>query len=60
MSYSVVNIDDLEGPGPGAAVRFVGQQFGVRAFGINWFELPPNARGHVIPAFALDAHTAVA
>jgi mannose-6-phosphate isomerase-like protein (cupin superfamily) len=45
MSYSVVNIDQIEGAGPGGAVRFVRRALGVEAFGINWFELPPGAEG---------------
>ena len=45
MSYSVVNIEDIEGAGPGGAVRFVRRALGVEAFGVNWFELPPNAEG---------------
>ena len=27
-------------------MRFVRRELGVEAFGINWFELPPNAEGH--------------
>ena len=46
MGYSVVNVDEIEGEGPGGAVRFVRRRLGVEAFGINWFELPPNATGH--------------
>src|SRR5919201_6346122 len=46
MGYSVVNIDDIEASGPGGAVRFVRRELGVQAFGINWFELPPNGIGH--------------
>ena len=46
MGYSVVNVDELEGSGPGGAVRFVRRALGVEAFGINWFELAPNAEGH--------------
>ena len=46
MSYSIVHIDDIEPAGPGGAVRFVRRELGVEAFGINWFELPPNAEGH--------------
>ena len=46
MSYSVVNVEDIEGAGPGGAVRFVRRELGVEAFGINWFEIPPNAQGH--------------
>jgi len=45
VGYSVVNVQEIEGEGPGGAVRFVRRQLGVQAFGINWFELGPNARG---------------
>ena len=46
MGYTVVHVDDIEGAGPGGAVRFVRRELGVEAFGINWFEIPPNAEGH--------------
>jgi mannose-6-phosphate isomerase-like protein (cupin superfamily) len=46
MGYSVVHVDEIEGAGPGGAVRFVRRQLGVEAFGVNWFELPPGAAGH--------------
>ena len=46
MGYSVVDVADLEGEGPGGAVRFVRRRLGCEAFGINWFEIPPNAEGH--------------
>lgn len=45
MGYSVVQVDDIERNGPGGAVRFVRRELGVGAFGINRFDLPPNARG---------------
>jgi uncharacterized cupin superfamily protein len=45
VGYSVVQVDDLAGEGPSGNVRFVRRQLGVAAFGINWFELPPNAEG---------------
>ncbi len=45
MSYSTVHVDDIEGAGPGGAVRFVRRELGVDAFGINWFEIPPNTEG---------------
>lgn len=45
MSYSMVNVHELEGAGPGGAVRFVRRQLGVEAFGINWIELPPDTEG---------------
>ena len=45
MSYSLVHVDDLEGAGPTGGVKFVRRVLGVEAFGVNWFELPPNAEG---------------
>src|SRR5581483_7582996 len=45
VSYSVVNVSELEGAGPGGAVRFVRRELGCEAFGINWFEIPPNTAG---------------
>jgi mannose-6-phosphate isomerase-like protein (cupin superfamily) len=45
MGYSVVNVEDIEGAGPGGVVRFVRREVGAEAFGINWFELPPGAEG---------------
>jgi mannose-6-phosphate isomerase-like protein (cupin superfamily) len=45
LGYSVVHVDELEGEGPGGAVRFVRRRLGVEAFGINWFEIPPNTEG---------------
>ena len=45
MGYSKVNVHDIEPDGPGGAVRFVRRELGVEAFGINWFELPPNFGG---------------
>jgi mannose-6-phosphate isomerase-like protein (cupin superfamily) len=46
VGYSVVNVDEIEGAGPGGAVRFVRRELGVAAFGINWYEIPPNTVGH--------------
>src|SRR4051812_25379219 len=46
MGYSVVNVDEVEGEGPGGAFRFVRRRLGAEAFGVNWIELPPNAEGH--------------
>ena len=45
MGYSYVDVSDLEGEGPGNAVRKVRRALGARAFGFNWFELPPGAEG---------------
>jgi mannose-6-phosphate isomerase-like protein (cupin superfamily) len=47
MGYSKVNVHDIEPDGPGGAVRFVRRELGVEAFGINWFELPPNFGGRL-------------
>ena len=33
MSYSKVNVHELEGAGPGGAFRFVRRELGVEAFG---------------------------
>jgi quercetin dioxygenase-like cupin family protein len=43
--YSVVDVHDLPGEGPGGAVRKVRRALGAQAFGFNWFELPPGAEG---------------
>lgn len=45
MAYSVVHVDDIEPSGPGGAVRFVRRELAVSAFGINWFQLPPETEG---------------
>jgi len=45
MGYSTINVDEIEGEGPGGAVRFVRRRLGVEAFGINWFDIPPNSPG---------------
>lgn len=45
MSYTVVHVDEIEGAGPTGGVKFVRRELGVDAFGVNWFELPPNAEG---------------
>jgi quercetin dioxygenase-like cupin family protein len=45
VGYSKVNVDEVEGSGPGGGVRFVRRELGVEAFGINWFDLPPGAEG---------------
>jgi mannose-6-phosphate isomerase-like protein (cupin superfamily) len=45
MGYSVVHVEEIEPSGPGNAVRFVRRELGVEAFGINWFEVPPNMEG---------------
>jgi quercetin dioxygenase-like cupin family protein len=45
VGYTVVRVQDVEGAGPGGAVRFMRRELGVEAFGVNWFELPPNGEG---------------
>jgi uncharacterized cupin superfamily protein len=45
VGYSIVDVTVLEGAGPGGAVRFVRRELGCEAFGINWFELPPDTEG---------------
>ena len=45
MGYSLVNVEEIEASGPGGAVRFVRRELGVEAFGINWYEIPPNTEG---------------
>jgi mannose-6-phosphate isomerase-like protein (cupin superfamily) len=45
VGYSLVNVDEIEPSGPGGMVRFVRRELGVDAFGINWYELPPNTEG---------------
>jgi mannose-6-phosphate isomerase-like protein (cupin superfamily) len=45
MGYSMVKVDEIEPNGPGGAVRFVRRELGVEAFGVKWFELPPNVEG---------------
>jgi uncharacterized cupin superfamily protein len=45
MGYTHVHVDDVEPGGPGGAVRFVRRELAVQAFGINWFEVPPNTEG---------------
>src|SRR4051812_11094728 len=46
VGYSKVNLDEIEPAGPGGAVRFVRRELDLHAFGINCFELPPNAEGN--------------
>ena len=45
MGYSKLNIQEIEGAGPGGAFHFVRRELGVLAFGVNWIELPPDTQG---------------
>jgi hypothetical protein len=47
MGYSMVRVEEIEPSGPGGAVRFVRRELGVEAFGVTWFELPPNVEGRL-------------
>jgi len=44
-SYDVVDVSELEGEGPGGMVRKARRAVGARAFGFNYFVLPPNQAG---------------
>jgi mannose-6-phosphate isomerase-like protein (cupin superfamily) len=44
-SYTVVDVDELDGEGPGGAVRKVRRALEARAFGFNYFTLPANVEG---------------
>ena len=45
VGYSVVDVAELEGEGPGGAVRKVRRALGARAFGFNYFTLGPGVVG---------------
>jgi quercetin dioxygenase-like cupin family protein len=45
MGYSVTDIDELPGEGPTGRVRKLRRALGARAFGFNYFTLPPHAEG---------------
>jgi mannose-6-phosphate isomerase-like protein (cupin superfamily) len=45
VGYSKINVDEIEPGGPGGVVRFIRRELDLQAFGVNWFELPPNAEG---------------
>lgn len=45
MGYSVVNVNEMEPGGRTGVVKFVRKELGLEAFGLNWFELPPDAAG---------------
>jgi hypothetical protein len=45
VGYDAVNLDDIEPSGPGGVIRFVRRELGCTSFGINHFDLPPNATG---------------
>jgi uncharacterized cupin superfamily protein len=45
MGYTVVDLEGLEGEGPGGMVRKVRRALGARAFGLNYFVFPPGVEG---------------
>src|SRR5579862_5247412 len=45
MGYDAVHLDDIEPAGPGGVVRFVRRELRCESFGVNHFDLPPNATG---------------
>jgi mannose-6-phosphate isomerase-like protein (cupin superfamily) len=45
MGYSVADVDELEGEGPGGMVRKVRRAVGGRAFGFNYFTIPAGVTG---------------
>jgi mannose-6-phosphate isomerase-like protein (cupin superfamily) len=45
VGYSIVDVAEIEGSGPGGAVHFVRRELGCEAFGINWFDLSPGMVG---------------
>jgi quercetin dioxygenase-like cupin family protein len=45
VAYSLVDVEDLEGEGPGGAVKKLRRALGARAFGFNYFTLPAGITG---------------
>jgi mannose-6-phosphate isomerase-like protein (cupin superfamily) len=45
VGYTVVDLDSLEGEGPGGMVRKTRRATGARAFGFNYFTLPAGVEG---------------
>ena len=45
MGYDVADVNDLPGEGPGGMVRKVRRALGARAFGFNYFTIPPGVEG---------------
>jgi mannose-6-phosphate isomerase-like protein (cupin superfamily) len=45
VGYSYVDVDSLEGEGPGGMVRKTRRATGARAFGFNYLTIPPGVEG---------------
>jgi mannose-6-phosphate isomerase-like protein (cupin superfamily) len=46
VGFSYVDVDTLEGEGPGGVVRKVRRALGAQAFGFNYFTIPAGVTGH--------------
>ena len=44
-AYDVIDVNELEGEGPGGMVRKVRRSLGAKAFGFNYFVFPPEQLG---------------
>jgi mannose-6-phosphate isomerase-like protein (cupin superfamily) len=44
-AFDVVDLDGLEGEGPGGVIRKTRRALGARAFGFNYFFFPPETEG---------------
>jgi mannose-6-phosphate isomerase-like protein (cupin superfamily) len=45
VGYDVVDVGELPGEGPGGMVRKLRRALGARAFGFNYFTIPPGIEG---------------
>jgi mannose-6-phosphate isomerase-like protein (cupin superfamily) len=45
LGFTYVDVDSLEGEGPGGMVRKTRRATGARAFGFNYFTIPPGVEG---------------
>jgi mannose-6-phosphate isomerase-like protein (cupin superfamily) len=45
VGYTYVDVDSLAGEGPGGMVRKTRRATGARAFGFNYFTIPPGVEG---------------
>jgi mannose-6-phosphate isomerase-like protein (cupin superfamily) len=45
LGYDVVDVHELPGEGPGGMVRKLRRALGAKAFGFNYFTIPPGAEG---------------
>ena len=46
MGFTRIDVAELEGEGPGGAVKKVRRALGARAFGFNYITLPAGVAGH--------------